>query len=155
MGQFTKDFLYQHRNDNLPGRRYQFCIVNHHPLIQTVTFTNTPASSTNAPVSTGTLKVQLVTGGTDNNQQSAFHYRIQNTGSSAQSNISVRIYFTTDGSQAASSYMLEKYYDQSGAATVSGPMLASGSTYYFTVNYGATISPRWRCLGIPYRPATE
>jgi hypothetical protein len=87
------------------------------------------------------LKVQLVTGGSDNNQQSAFHYRVQNTGSSAQSNISVRIYYTIDGSLAASSYVLEKYYDQSGVATVSGPTYASGSMYYFTVNYGTTALP--------------
>jgi hypothetical protein len=37
--------------------------------------------------------------------------------------------------------VLEKYYDQSGVATVSGPTLASGSTYYFTVNYGTTALP--------------
>ena len=47
-----------------------------------------------------------------------------------------RIYFTIDASQPAASYVLEKYYDQSGAANVTGPTLASGSTYYFTVNYG-------------------
>ncbi len=49
----------------------------------------------------------------------------------------MRLYFTLDGSQPASSYVLEKYYDQSGAATVSGPTQLSGSTYYFTVNYGS------------------
>jgi hypothetical protein len=37
--------------------------------------------------------------------------------------------------------MLEKYYDQSGVATVTGPTLATGSTYYFTVNYGTTTLP--------------
>lgn len=140
MGQFVKDFLYQHRNDDQPGRSTIFTLFDP-PANQTITITNAPASSTNALVSAGTLKAQLVTGGSDNNQQSAFQYRIQNTGTGAQSNISVRIYFTTDGSQAASSYMLEKYYDQSGAATVSGPMLASGATYYFTVNYGAKSLP--------------
>jgi hypothetical protein len=81
--------------------------------------------------------VQLKGNGTDNNQQSAFTYVVRNTGSSALSNITVRIYFTPDGSQAASNYVLEKYWDQSGAATVSGPT-QSGSFYYFTVNYGAT-----------------
>jgi endoglucanase len=137
MGQFTKDFLYQHRNDDLPVRSSIFTLFNP-PNNPTAALTNTPASSTNSPASAGALKVQLVTGGSDNNQQSAFHYRIQNTGSSAQSNIAIRIYFTTDGSQAASSYMLEKYYDQSGVATVTGPTLASGSIYFFTVNYGTT-----------------
>jgi len=130
MGQFTKDFLYQHRNDNLPGSGTGPTATNTPPT-QTATITNTPPTST-----PGALKVQLATGGTDNNQQSAFHYRVQNTTSSAKSNVSVRIYFTTDGSQPASSYVLEKYWDQSGVATVSGPTLASGSTYYFAVNYG-------------------
>jgi cellulose 1,4-beta-cellobiosidase len=133
MGQFTKDLLFQKRNDNLPGGG------------PTATPTNTAigptTTRTNTPTTGGALKVQLVTGGTDNNQQSAFHYRVQNTGSSAQSNISVRIYFNADGSQAASTYVLEKYYDQSGVATVSGPTLASGTTYYFTVNYGTASLP--------------
>jgi hypothetical protein len=105
------------------------------------TITTTPTRTvTNTPTITatpsGNLKVQLQTGGTDNNQQSAFRYRVQNTGTIAQANISVRLYFTTDGSNAASAYALEKYYDQSGVATLSGPTLASGNIYYFTVNYG-------------------
>ena len=108
----------------------------------TVTNTSAPPTTTlaptNTPTSSGALKVQMITGGTDNNQQSQFHFRVQNTGTGAQSNISTRIYFTTDGSNAASSYVLEKYYDQSGSATVSGPTLLSGSTYYFTVSYGST-----------------
>lgn len=120
MGQFTKDFLYQHRNDNLPGGGGA---------------TNTPQGPTSTPAS-GSLKVQMATGGTDNNQQTAFHLKVQNAGSSAVSNVSVRLYFTTDGSNAASSYVLEKYWDQSGVATVSGPTQSSGSTYYFTINYG-------------------
>jgi endoglucanase len=130
MGQLTKDLLYQHRNDNLPGG------TTADPSV-----VNTPVKPGNSPVSSGTLKVQLVTGGSDNNQQSAFHYLIKNTGSSAQSNISVRIYFTLDASQSSGSYVLEKYYDASGAATISGPTLLSGSTYYFTVNYGAASLP--------------
>jgi hypothetical protein len=51
------------------------------------------------------------------------------------------VYFTTDGSNPASSYVLEKYYDQSGVATVSGPTLATGSTYYFTVSFGTATLP--------------
>ncbi len=140
MGQFTKDLLYQCRNDNLPGGGSGPSVINT-SVNQAATYTNTPSGLTNTSVSTGILKVQLVNGGNDNSQQSAFDYRIQNTGSSAQSGISVRIYFTLDSSQAASSYVLEKYYDQSGTATVSGPTLAFGSTYYFTVNYGTTTLP--------------
>jgi len=88
-------------------------------------------------VTGGNLKVQLRLSGPDDTQRSDFYYRLVNTGSSAQSNLSVRIYFTLDGSQAASKYVLEKWYDQSNAAMVSGPTQASGSTYYFTVNYGS------------------
>ena len=140
MGQFTKDLLYQHRNIDQPDGGGDQSAVNT-PVDQMAIITATPNGSTNTSVSTGALKVQLITGGTDNNQQSAFHYLIKNTGSSAQSNISVRIYFTLDASQPASSYVLEKYYDQSGAAAISGPTLASGSTYYFTVDYGTATLP--------------
>ncbi len=140
MGQFTKDFLYKHRNDNLPGAGSAPAETNN-PSMPSATSANTPISQATAPVKSGALKVQLVTGGTDNNQQSTFHYRIENTGSNAQSNISVRIYFTPDGSQAASGYVLEKYYDQSGVASVSGPTQASGAAYYFTVSYGAAALP--------------
>jgi endoglucanase len=138
MGQFTKDFLYQHRNDNLPGGATGSTEIN--TSVEQTVITNTPGKPINIPI-TGALKVQLVAGGTENNQQSAFHYRIENTGASAQSNISVRIYFTIDGSQTASGYVLEKYYDQSGIAKVTGPTLASGARYYFAVNYGATDLP--------------
>jgi hypothetical protein len=54
----------------------------------------------------------------------------------------VRVYFTLDGTQTASRYLLERWWDQSNAATISGPVQASGSTYYFMVNYGsATLAP--------------
>jgi hypothetical protein len=114
------------------------------PTGPTPTFTRT-FTPTNTPTITqtpsGTLRVQVSGGGTDNGQQTQFRLRIQNTGTSARSNISVRLYFTTDGSNAASSYVLEKYYDQSGVATVSGPTQATGTTYYFTINYGTASLP--------------
>ncbi len=135
MGQFTKDLLFAQRNNGLPGSGTS----TNTPPPATATRTNTPQSGpTNTPVTGGALKVQLMNGGTENNQQVSFRFKVQNTGSSAQSNISVRVYFTLDGSQAASKYVLEKYWDQSGIATISGPTQASGSTYYFTVNYGST-----------------
>jgi len=102
----------------------------------TATRTPTPGA-TNTPTSGGALKVQLISGGTDNSQQSKFQIQVQNVGSSAQSNISTRIYFTLDGSNAASNYVLENYYDQSGVAVVSGPTLLSGSTYYYSISYGS------------------
>ena len=128
MGQFTKDLLFTHRNDNLPGGGGP---------------TNTPGgptltpTRTQTPVSGGNLKVQLHLSGSDNTKRSDFYYRVVNIGSTTQSNISVRVYFTLDGSQPASKYVLEKWWDGSNAATISGPTQASGSTYYFTVNYGS------------------
>ena len=88
MGQFTRDFLYQHRYDNLPGG-ITFPTMINSPAASTATTTETPIGSENIPVIMGVLKVQLVTGGSDDNRQSAFHYRLQNIGSSAQANISV------------------------------------------------------------------
>jgi cellulose 1,4-beta-cellobiosidase len=129
-------------------------VTNTPTSTSTPTNTNTPTQTstgvTNTPTSTptatatskpGGLKVQLISAGTDNTQQSTFHFKVMNTGTTAQSNITARIYFTLDGSNAASGYALEKYYDQSGVATVSGPTLSAGTIYYFTVGYGsATLS---------------
>lgn len=105
--------------------------------------TNTPAPTT-VPVSTSTpngtalLQVESRIDGNDDTQQAGFRYRLSNTSTQAQGNLSTRIYFTLDGSQVASDYVLEKYFDQSGVATISGPILANGNTYYFQVSYGAT-----------------
>jgi cellulose 1,4-beta-cellobiosidase len=134
MGQYTKDFLFQHRNDNLPGGGGP---------TNTPTRTNTPGGATstptrtNTPVSSGNLKVQLHLNGSDDATRSDFYYKVVNTGSSAQTNISARIYFTLDGTQPASKYVLEKWWDGSNVATISGPAQSSGSTYYFTVSYGS------------------
>jgi hypothetical protein len=101
----------------------------------TATATSTP-TATNAPVTN--LKVQLQANGTDNNQRSRFSMRVQNLGTSAESNVSVRIYFTLDGSNLASNYRLTR---QSGdAATITGPTLASGTTYYFTVSRATALA---------------
>jgi cellulase/cellobiase CelA1 len=134
MGQFTKDLLFTHRNDNLPSGG-----PTNTPGGPTATRTNTsaPPTATSTAVSSGNLKVQLRLNGSDNTNRSDFYYRVANTGTSAQSNITVRVYFTLDGSQPASKYVLEKWWDGSNVATVSGPTQASGSTYYFTVNYGS------------------
>jgi len=106
----------------------------------------TPTPATNTPTRTptstptcgcGMFAVQLLSNGPDSNQQTAFNVKLINYGP-AQANISFRIYFTLDGAQVASNYVLAKNYDQSGVAVISGPTLASGSNYYFTVSYGAT-----------------
>ncbi len=89
-------------------------------------------------VGPGMLNVQIEASGGDNNQQGNFTYLVTNAYGWSLANISVRVYFTLDGSNAASNYTLESYYDQSGIATISGPTQFSGSIYYFTVNYGTT-----------------
>jgi hypothetical protein len=96
------------------------------------------ASATSGTAVSGVLKVRIENGGTDSNQQSQFNFLVMNTSATAQSNITVRIYFALDGTQPVSKYVMEKYWDQSGVATVTGPTLASGSIYYYTVSFGTT-----------------
>ncbi|MGC1375880.1 MAG: endo-1,4-beta-xylanase, partial [Anaerolineales bacterium] len=98
-------------------------------ITKTPTITNTPAPG---------LQLKLQGTGTDNSSQSGFNVQIANTGVASLSNISWRLYFTPDNGNAASSYALDKYYDQSGVATVTGPTLACGTTYYYTISYGTT-----------------
>jgi len=116
-------------------------------FVPTIAKTNTPVNTnpppTNPPPTatsggSSTITVQLKGAGTDNTQETAFDYQVVNSGSSAVSGLSVRIYFTPDGSNAASGYVLEKYYDQSGVATISAPTLLCGNQDYFTVSYGTT-----------------
>jgi hypothetical protein len=102
----------------------------------TPTFTFTPVT-----VVPGGLQVQLQNGGADSGQMSQFRYRIVNTGSSAQSNIAVRLYIKLDGTQPISSYVLDKYWDQSGVVSISGPTLHAGNVYYYTLSYGANSLP--------------
>ena len=73
-----------------------------------------------------------------NELTSEFTYRLTNNGSAAVSNLSVRIYFTVDNGLSVTDYELKTYWDQSGAARISQPAQASGSVYYFTINYGST-----------------
>src|SRR3954469_26037411 len=78
------------------------------------------------------ITVQIRANGAETNQSTPFAFVVKNSGTSAVSGLSARIYFTTENGNAASGYVLEKYWDQSGIATVSAPTLASGSTYYIT-----------------------
>jgi lysophospholipase L1-like esterase len=99
----------------------------------TKTLTPTP---TNTPVPH--LQINMQSASTDTNSQTSVNLQIVNTGTGSSSNISWRWYFTPENGNAASAYFLEKYYDQSSVATVSGPTLACNNIYYFTVSYGAT-----------------
>ena len=107
----------------------------------TLTVTRTP-TITLTPTITKTpapgLQIKIQGAGTDTNSQTSMNLQIVNTGSGSLSNITWRFYFTTENGNAASSYILEKYFDQSGVATVSGPTLACGNTSYYTVSYGTT-----------------
>jgi endo-1,4-beta-xylanase len=98
----------------------------------TPTITNTPAPG---------LQVKIQSAGTDNTSQSTFNLQIVNTGVASLSNVTWRFYFTPDNGNAATAYALDKYFDQSGVATVSGPTLACNNIYYFTVSYGTTAMP--------------
>ncbi|MBN2118803.1 MAG: pilus assembly protein [Anaerolineales bacterium] len=93
------------------------------------------------PAPPADLKVQLISGGTDNNQQTQFRFQVLNTGTAAVSNISVRIYFGIDSPNKETDYVLEKYWDESGVATISGPTQVTNKIYYFTINYGAASLP--------------
>ena len=95
----------------------------------TPTITNTPAPG---------LQIKLQSASNDTNSQTSVNLQVLNTGATVLSNVSFRWYFTPDNGNAASAYTLEKYYDQSSVATVSGPTLACGNIYYFTVSYGTT-----------------
>ncbi len=121
----------------------------------TTTRTNTPITPvTNTPVVTasrtatvtptftsGGLKVQVQNGGADNNQQSQFRFKLVNTGSTGQSNLSVRLYVQLDSSQPISKYVVEKYWDQSGVVTISAPVQATGNIYYYTFGFGTATLP--------------
>ncbi len=102
---------------------------------RTPTITYTPSIT---PTPAPGLQIKIQGNGPETNSISNFYLQIANTGATALTNLTWRLYFNTENGNAASGYALEKYYDQSGVATVSGPTLACGNTYYFTVSYGTT-----------------
>jgi hypothetical protein len=95
------------------------------------------------PFTNANLKLQLVSGGTDNNNESQFWFRVQNAGTGPGTKISVRIYFQTDPSLSATDYALDKISDDSpgSVATITGPTLLSGKVYYYTISYGTASLP--------------
>ncbi len=105
------------------------------------TRTSTPVPATATAATGGTIKMQLQKdpSSTDSNSSVGFYTRIMNTGTSAISNISARLYFTPDGTYTASQYSLEKYYDQCNG-NIQGPTLLSGTTYYFTVTCSGSLA---------------
>ena len=110
----------------------------------TLTPSNTPTKTltptpTNTPIPNVTINMQGA--GSDTTSLTTMNLQIVNNGIGSLTNLSWRLYFTTENSNAASDYVLEKYYDQSGVATTTGPTLACNSIYYYTISYGATALP--------------
>jgi hypothetical protein len=87
------------------------------------------------------LSVAIEGSGSDTTSSSQFSYMLQAPSQWDQTNVSVRLYFTLDGSQLASNYCIQTNY-QTGNATVSGPTQFSGNVYYFNFDYGAGVLPR-------------
>ena len=104
----------------------------------TLTFTPTPSIT---PTPAPGLQLKIQGNGAETTSISSMNLQVLNTGAASLSNVSWRLYFTTENGNAASGYTLEKYYDQSGLAAISAPTLACGSVYYFTISYGATAVP--------------
>jgi lysophospholipase L1-like esterase len=110
----------------------------------TLTPSNTPTKTltptpTNTPIPNVTINMQGA--GSDTTSLTTMNLQIVNTGIGGLTNLSWRLYFTVENSNAASTYVLEKYYDQSGVAITTGPTLACNEIYYYTISYGATALP--------------
>ncbi len=119
-------------------------------LTPTKTFTPTfTPTNTATPVTGGALSVQVRQSGNDNTQEAQFYVKVTNVSTNILSNVSFRLYFTLDNGQPASNYVTEKFGEylnggSSPSATVTGPTLASGSTYFFTYTFGggtASLTP--------------
>jgi len=158
---YTEYFYYIRLDDGTEGWTFESSLdlpsdVDSLPILTPVA-TNTPTVSapdtpippsvTNTPVipmvtniPTSGLQVEMLLK-TDTTQQSQFEYILTNYSSEPQSGLSVRFYFTTDNNNPISNYVLEKWWDQSSSAVVSGPTLVSEDTYYFTVTYNGTLLP--------------
>lgn len=95
----------------------------------------------NAPAPVGSITAQIRIND-DANNQSGIHYQIINTSASAITNVSVRLYFTTDG-QNVNQFRLDRDYESSGNPQIdpTGPTLHSGNIYYYTINYGTRSFP--------------
>jgi hypothetical protein len=112
----------------------------------TPTLTRTPQPTTPRPTATrpaetdSVLRIASKDSGARNEQHGHFRYQLTNTGQQAQSNIAVRFYFTP-APREASDYVLDTYYDSSGAADVTEPVPVNDSLYYFEVRYTMPLAP--------------
>lgn len=88
------------------------------------------------PPNNGNVELVIRGSGTVNEQQAQFQLRVVNSGNTPLSNASVRLYFTPDNGNAANHYILERYWDSSGAVTITGP-ISEGNQHYYILNYGA------------------
>ena len=120
------------------------------------TFTPTATiTPTYTPVLNGGLKAQIINNGLDNTQETNFGVKITNTGGSAVTGVSFRLYFDADFGLQGSSYIFDRYNEylnggSAGTATITGPTLVSGSTYYYNVAFGGGSIPAagvWELTG--------
>jgi hypothetical protein len=120
------------------------------------TFTPTATiTPTFTPITNGGLKAQIINNGLDTTGETDFGIKIINTGTSAVTGVSFRLYFDADLGLAGSAYILDRYNEylnggSAGTATITGPTLASGSTYYYNFAFGGTSIPAagvWELTG--------
>ena len=102
---------------------------------RTPTRTPTITPTACAP-SCGSFAVSIKSSGTETTGVSPFNFSIKNTGTSAVTGLSSRIYFTLDGANPASNYSFAMYYDGSGAGVVGAPVQLTSRIYSFPVNFG-------------------
>ncbi len=96
-----------------------------------------------APVSAGgngSLLLEIRRDGPDDARQAQFRLRLTNRGGAALSGVTLRFYFTPDAGLPPARYVLENYWDSSGAAALAGPF-GDGAQAFFTLSYGAASLP--------------
>ena len=120
------------------------------------TFTPTATiTPTFTPIVNGGLKAQIINNGLDTTGETDFGVKITNTGTAAVTGVSFRLYFDADLGLAGSAYVLDRYNEylnggSAGTATITGPTLVSGSTYYYNFAFGGTSIPAagvWELTG--------
>ena len=119
------------------------------------TFTPTATITPTFTPIVGGLKAQIINNGVDTTGETDFGIKITNTGSSAVTGVSFRIYFDADLGLPGSAYVLDRYNEYlnggaAGTATITGPTLVSGSTYYYNFAFGGTSIPAagvWELTG--------
>jgi Cellulose binding domain/Cellulase (glycosyl hydrolase family 5) len=114
--------------------------------VPTPTPTLIPTTTPIPPVTNGALQVAIQQSGLDNAQESDMNVRVTNVSSSAISNVSFRLYFTLDGREPMSNYVIDRYGDYftgggSGTSTAIGPTANAYTDAYYTISLGSSSLP--------------